>query len=384
MKVALIHDWLIYMRGAEWVLDAICELYPDADLFTLFHAPGTVSPTIENRRLVTSMLQRFPFVTTRYRYYLPLFPLAIERLDLRGYDLVLSSSHCVAKGVITAPEACHISYIHTPMLYVWEDFHQYFGRGARPSAIASVLAHYLKLWDSVSVDRVDYLATISHYLATRIRKRYRREATVIHPPVDAAFYQPSGRPGEFFLVASALVPRKRIDLAIQAFNRLGLPLKIAGRGWGEEERRLRQMAGSNIEFLGWLDREHLRECYRRCRAFVLPQAEDFGIATLEAEACGRPVIAYGKGGALETVVPLTNGHQPEPLAAEAPTGVLFHEQKVECLVEAIRSFISREAVFEPHRIRAHSLQFDKEVFKGQLKRFVEEKLAEWATSAGEG
>ncbi|HWT80362.1 MAG TPA: glycosyltransferase, partial [Candidatus Methylomirabilis sp.] len=226
MKVALVHDWLIYMRGAEWVLEALCELCPGADLYTLFHAPGAVTPTIENRRIITSMLQRFPSVRTRYRYYLPLFPLAIERLDLRDYDLVLSSSHCVAKGVVTAPDTCHISYIHTPMLYVWEDFHDYFGRGARPSGIASLIAHYLKVWDVVSVDRVDYLVTISRYLAARIRKRYRREATIIHPPVNAAFYHLSSRPGEFFLLASALVPRKRVDLAIQAFNRLGLPLKI--------------------------------------------------------------------------------------------------------------------------------------------------------------
>lgn len=382
VKVALIHDWLIYMRGAEWVLEALCELYPEADLYTLFHEPGTVSPTIENRRIVTSMLQRFPFVQTRYRYYLPLFPLAIERLDLRAYDLVISSSHCVAKGVITAPETCHISYLHTPMLYVWEDFHHYFGRGARPPGIASLIAHYLKVWDVVSADRVDYLITISRYLAARIRKRYRREATIIHPPVSAAFYQPSDRPGEFFLLASALVPRKRVDLAIEAFNRLGLPLKIAGRGWGEEERRLRKMAGRNIEFLGWLDREELRECYRRCRAFILPEAEDFGIAALEAQACGRPVIAFAKGAALETVIPL-NGHEAGRSTPGSPTGLFFHEQTVEALVRAIRRFESQEAAFEPRRIRAHSLRFDKEVFKGQMKRFVEEKLAEWAACAGE-
>jgi glycosyltransferase involved in cell wall biosynthesis len=304
MKVALIHDWIIYMRGAERVLEAFCELYPDADLYTLFHRPGTVSPTIEDRRITTSMIQRFPLLHTRYGSYLPLFPLAIERFDLRGYDLVLSSSHCVAKGVITAPETCHISYLHTPMLYVWDDFHHYFPHDARFSGFAALFTHYLKFWDATSASRVDYFVTISRYLARRVLKRYRRRAAIIYPPVATTFYSPGDQDGDFFLVVSALVPRKHIDLAIQAFNRLGLPLKIAGRGWGNEERRLRKMAGPNVEFLGWLDEESVRDYYRRCRALILPGSEDFGIASVEAQACGKPVIAYGKGAALETIIPV--------------------------------------------------------------------------------
>ncbi len=385
MKVALIHDWLIYMRGAERVLEALCELYPDADLYTLFHTPGAVSPIIENRRIITSMIQRLPRVQTWYRRYLPLFPLAIENVDLRGYDLVISSSHCVAKGVITFPETCHISYIHTPMLYVWEQFHQYFGDDARPLGPVSLLAHYLRTWDVLSTGRVDYLIANSRYTATRIWKRYRREAGVIHPPVNVSLYNLSDKTDEFFLLVSALVPRKRIDLAIKAFNLLGLSLRIVGKGWMHEEKRLKEMAHSNVEFLGWRSDTELADLYSRCRALIFPGDDDFGIVPLEAMASGRPVIAYGRRGVLDSVLALnSDGVDVKRLGEfQSPTGVFFYQQTVEALVGAIRLFESREAVFEPHRIRAHSLRFDKEVFKGQLRQFVEEKLAEWTQSTGE-
>jgi glycosyltransferase involved in cell wall biosynthesis len=379
MKVALIHDWLIYMRGAERVLEALCELYPEADLYTLFHIPGAVSPTIENRRITTSVIQRLPRIQTWYRRYLPLFPLAIEGLDLRDYDLVISSSHSAAKGVITAPATCHISYIHTPMLYVWEQFHQYFGEAVRPFGLKSLLAHYLRMWDVLSAGRVDYLIANSRYTATRIWKRYRREAAVIHPPVNVERYNPSAQTDAYFLLVSALVPRKRIDLAIAAFNLLGLPLRIVGRGWTGEEKRLKALAHPNVEFLGWRSDRELAELYSRCRALVFPGEEDFGIVPLEAMASGRPVIAYGRGGVLDTVLPLNaDGVGVECSRGSAPpTGVFFYQQTVEALVQGIRFFEAHEGAFDPDCTRAHSLRFGKEAFKGRIKQFIDAKYVDW-------
>ncbi len=379
MKVALIHDWLIYMRGAERVLEALCELFPDADLYTLFHIPGAVSPTIENRRITTSMVQRLPRLQTWYRRYLPLFPLAIECWDLHGYDLVISSSHSVAKGVITTPETCHISYIHTPMLYVWEQFHHYFGDEARALGLVSLLAHYLRMWDVFSAGRADYLIANSRYTATRIWKRYRREAIVIHPPVNVALYYPSDTTDDFFLLVSALVPRKRIDLAIQAFNLLGLPLRVVGRGWTEEEKRLKALARPNVQFLGWRSDRELADLYGRCRALVFPGEEDFGIVPVEAMASGRPVIAYGKGGVLDSVLPLNANEvdmKRSGISAH-PTGVFFYQQTVEALVEGIRFFEAHEASFDRHFTRDHSLRFGKEAFKRRIKQFIDEKYTDW-------
>jgi glycosyltransferase involved in cell wall biosynthesis len=268
------------------------------------------------------------------------------------------------------------------MLYVWDDFHHYFPQNARFSAFAALLTHYLKLWDATSASRVDYLITISHYLAKRVLKRYRRKATVIYPPVDTNFYSPGGCDDNFFLLASALVPRKQLDLAIQAFNRLGLPLKIAGSGWQEEERRLRKMAGPTVEFLGWLDEARMRDHYRRCRALILPGPEDFGIAPVEAQACGKPVIAYGQGAALETIVPLnprqpSTSHRVTP-DVEHPTGVFFYEPTAEALQQAIGFFETHEVRFDRQCIRKHSLLFDKDVFKGRISKFVMEKVARWS------
>jgi glycosyltransferase involved in cell wall biosynthesis len=366
MRIALVHDWLTGMRGGEKVLEIMCELWPEADLYTLLHVPGSVSPTIENRRIETSFIQKMPRAASWYRNYLPLMPTAIEQFDFHDYDLVLSTSHCVAKGIITPPDTYHISYLHTPMRYVWDLFEEYFsvarvGRFKR--SLISLFANYLRMWDVASSTRVDdYLANSGH-VARRIEKFYRREATVIHPPVDTSRFSVGGAE-DFYLCVTALAPYKRIDLAVQACAKLGCKLKIVGTG--QDAERLKPLAGSNVEFLGWQDDATVAELYQKCRAFIFPGEEDFGITPVEAQASGRPVIAYGRGGALETVRGLNH---------EKPTGVFFARQTVDDLVEAIKTLEEQGERFDPQATREHALGFDNEVFREKIRRHVEEAYA---------
>ena len=363
LRVALIHDWLTGMRGGERCLEVFCELFPEADLFTLLHVPGSVSTVIERRRVTTSFVQRLPAAATHYRYYLPLFPAAVEAFDLRGYDLVLSSSHCVAKGARRAPGARHVSYCFTPMRYVWDLYDDYFGRRARPlvRALMPPVAARLRRWDRRSSDGVDDFIAISRHVASRIERYYGRSADVIYPPVDVQRFEPAdGDAGEFYLVVSALVPYKRLDLAIQAVNRLGRRLLVVGSG--PEERALRALAGPGVEFLGWRSDTEIAELYRRCRALVFPGVEDFGIVPLEAMAAGRPVVAFAAGGALETVVP--------PGGPEPPTGLFFDAQTVDALVDALRRLESGAIAFDPKRLRARAEEFDRPRFKERIAAFL--------------
>ncbi len=373
MRVALVHDWLTGMRGGEKVLEVMCELWPAADLYTLLYVPGQLSPAIERMNIRTSFIQHMPRAARWYRNYLPLMPTAIEQFDLREYDLVISSSHCVAKGVITQPRTCHISYIHTPMRYVWELFEEYFGpqrAGRVKRAIIGVFANYLRLWDVASAQRVDSFVANSRHVARRIAKHYHREAQVIYPPVDTARFSP-GEAGDYYLVVSALAPYKRIDLAIAACAKMGRRLVVAGSG--QDAERLKKAAGPQVEFLGWQSDEQLAGLYRHCRAFLFPGEEDFGITPVEAQASGRPVIAFGKGGALETVCGLDQ---------ESPTGVFFGEQTVDSLTAAIREFEERESSFSPDRIREHALRFDREVFRRELQEYVARVYAEYQIDRG--
>jgi glycosyltransferase involved in cell wall biosynthesis len=366
MKTALIHDWLTGMRGGERCLEVFCEIFPQAHLYTLLHIPGSVSPRIEKMAITTSFIQRLPFAKRGYRKYLPLFPMAIESFNLKGYDLILSCSHCVAKGIITPPDALHISYLLTPMRYIWDMYGEYFG--GKKKRIIPFFTHYLRLWDVTSSQRVDHFLCISNHVANRIKKYYRREAEVIYPPVDANRFSIQDKKEDFFLIVTSFAPYKKVDLAIKAFGQLGYPLKIIGSG--PEEKRLKSMAPSNAEFLGWQPDEVVADYYSRCRALIFPGEEDFGIVPLEAMASGKPVIAYGKGGALEMIVP----HNPKNKREETPTGIFFYEQTVTSLIDAVRQFERIEKEFDPSAIRKHALQWDRENFKKKIKESIFEKI----------
>lgn len=376
MKVAIIHDWLTGMRGGEKCLEVFCELFPAAELYTLLHKPGTVSPIIERHKINTSFVQKIPFAQRYYRHFLPLFPFAIERIALNGVDLILSSSHCVAKNVRVPEGALHISYIHTPMRYVWDQYEAYFGPGrAGLSARAAmrVLRPWLQRKDVSTAARVHFYLANSRHVAERIRKHYRRRASVIHPPVDVRSFEVSTRDDGYYLMVTALAPYKRVDIAIEAFNRIGLPLKILGSGQGE--KRLKRIATPSIEFCGWASDTEVREAYAGCRALVFPGEEDFGIVPVEGMACGKPVIAYGKGGVLETVIPIDGSGADDSGRPEYPTGVLFYEQTAESLIEAVRRFESAHAHFVPGRIREHAQQFNRERFKSEIFEFISAKAA---------
>jgi glycosyltransferase involved in cell wall biosynthesis len=359
------------MRGGERCLEVFSELFPDADLFTLLHVPGSVSPVIEARKITTSFIQRLPGAEERYRAFLPLFPFAIERFDLRGYDLVLSSSHCAAKGARIPKGAFHLSYCFTPMRYVWDRYDDYFGaRAAWPvRVLMPPMAAALRLWDRATASRVHHFVAISRFVAERIARCYGRSAEVIYPPVDVQRFKPSQEAGEFYLVVSALTPYKRVDLAVDAANRLGVRLVVAGSG--PEEARLRARAGPSVKFLGWRSDAEVAELFSRCRALLFPGVEDFGIAPLEAMASGKPVIAFGRGGALETVVPWEPGN-------DAATGFFFAEQTVEALVDAIRRFEANAHRLNPKVLRRHAEQFDRPLFKERIAAWVARRWEEFS------
>lgn len=315
MKVAIVHDWLTGMRGGEKVLEALFGLYPDADLFTLVHRRGSVSPLIEDRRVGRSFVDRLPMAATRYREYLPLMPVAIEQFGFDTYDLVISSSHCVAKSVVVPGRTTHICYCHSPMRYAWDQFGAYFGPdrvGRVASAGLRRAMAALARWDRRTAGRVDRYVANSQYVAGRIDRYYNRMAEVVYPPVDTAFYTPEpARPRVHYLIVSALVPYKRVEVAVEACRLLGRPLVVAGDG--PDRRRLEAIAGPAATFTGAVPAETIRDLYRSAHAVFLPGEEDFGIVPVEAQATGTPVIALGRGGALETVIDgVTGVHAPAP------------------------------------------------------------------------
>ncbi len=361
-RLVLVHDWLTGMRGGEKVLEVFCEMYPNADLLTLFHVRGSVSPTIERLRPRASLLQHLPGVRRFYRYCLPLFPAVIEQFDLDRYDLVISTSHCAAKAVVKTGRARHLCYCLTPMRYAWDQFDEYFGEarvGRTASRALRPVLGALARWDAATAGRVDRYVAISRHVASRIRRYYNRDAVVIYPPVDTAFYRPAGDetviPEDFLLIVSALVPYKRIDIAIEASRLSGVPLRVVGDG-PEREALSRLAAGADVQLLGSLSDTDIRELYRRAAAVLLPGEEDFGIVPVEAQACGRPVIALGRGGALDTVI-------------DNVTGVLVAEPTPEAFVSGIAR--AKQTAFDPHVIRQHALKFDRTEFARSIRSTVE-------------
>ena len=374
-KIALVHDWLTGMRGGEKCLESFCELFPEADVYTLLYFPERVSKTIRSRAVFPSWLNRVYGVEKHYRYFLPLFPTLVEGFDIQGYDVILSSSHCVAKG-INPRGTLHIAYIHSPMRYVWDMHELYFGPGSPWLARMgmALCRKYLQQWDIRSSRQVHYFLANSRNVAAKIQKIYNREAAVIYPPVDVEAFELRDGPGAYYLIVSALVPYKKIDVAIDAFNRLRLPLKIAGDG--PLRKRLQEKAGPTVEFLGWVDQRDLLNLYGDCKALVFPGEEDLGLSPLEAQACGRAVIAYGKGGATETINP-ANALGGLTVHEDEPTGVFFYEPTPTSLIGAVELFEQQRRSFEPKAIRRQARRFSKSRFKEEISRYVDVRLREW-------
>jgi glycosyltransferase involved in cell wall biosynthesis len=362
MRVALIHDCIVHMGGAERVLQNLHAMFPEAPIYTLFCNREVVHQMFPRANVQTSFAQRLPGSARFFRAYFPIYPMAVESFDLTGFDLILSSSFAFAKGVIPPPSACHICYCYTPLRYLWSEYHSLRSTVFRQRwkrLLADPVMSHLRMWDRLSADRVDHFVAISKVTASRIAKYYRRDSTVIHPPVRVKAISPSKTSGDFYLLVSRLMPYKRVDIAVQAFNRLGLPLKIVGTG--PQMAELKHQAKPNVELLGGLSDSILADYYSRCRAFVFPAIEDFGIVMVEAQAYGKPVIACAGGGASEIVI-------------DGETGVLFAEQTPGALIEAKRKF--EDLRFDHERIRQHALQFDESEFRRRILKFIEMKVSE--------
>lgn len=359
MRVAIIHDWLNQYGGAERVLEVLKAMYPEATVFTSMFWPAAMPAEYRNWGIRTSFLDRWPLARTHHMWFLPFYPLAFESFDLTGYDLVISNKSAFCHGVISTPESLHVCYCLTPTRFVWQT-HDYVARegmGALPRLVLPLFLNYLRLWDRAAADRVDVFAAISRAVQARVQKFYRRPSEVIHPPVQVDQFRPAKDTGDYFLVVSRLVPYKRIDLAVQAFTRLGLPLVIIGDG--RDRRKLEALAGPGITFRGRLPDHEVREALSRCRALIFPGAEDFGLVPLEAQAAGRPVIAFAAGGALDTVV-------------EGVTGTFFREPTVESLAEVVARFDPR--AYDPSTIREHARKFDVSLFRARLEAFIERQF----------
>lgn len=360
MRTAIIHDWLVSSGGAERVLEALCEIFPEAPVFTSVCDRNKLPASLNNRDIRTSFIQKFPFSVKMYREYLPLMPMAFESFDLRGFDLIISSSHACAKGVRKPKGALHICYCHTPMRYAWDMYDEYLKienvRGLKKAAVGFLMP-FIRRWDRRNSDRVDHFIANSRFVAKRIKMFYDRESTVINPPVDTKKFRNMGTAGDTYLAVSRLVPQKRTDIVIEAFNRSGRPLKVIGTG--RDEAGLKKMAGDNIIFMGFVSDGELARCLSTSRALVFASYEDFGLVPLEAQAAGCPAIVYGKGGASESIIP-------------GKTGIIFEEQSVDCLLDAVNRFESMK--FDRALIKEHAALFDKDAFKSKMIELIEEKM----------
>jgi len=367
VKLAIVHDYLNQMGGAEKVVEVFHDMYPSAPIFTSVYIPENVSEKFKTADIRTSFMQKLPFVRKFSRHYLATYPYAFELFDFSEYDIILSSSSAFAKGAITGPDTCHICYCHTPMRFAWQYF-SYIERERLSAPVRLILpyiVHRVRRWDEITVNRVDHYVANSREVERRIRKYYRRNSTVICPPVETNRFRVTEEDDGSFVIMSRLLAYKRVDVAIQAANMLRFPLKIIGAG--RDEKRLKEMAGPTVEFLGRLSDADVQTCLQRCRALIFPGLEDFGIVPVEAMACGKPIIAYGRGGALDTVI-------------DGVTGLFFAEQTAESLVKAIDAF--RPDEFDPYQIRKHAETFDVSVFRRKMKQFIEEKYEQHQANYG--
>jgi glycosyltransferase involved in cell wall biosynthesis len=365
LRIAIVHEWFTGMRGGEKCVEALCEMFPGAGVFALLHVPGSVSPVIERAGIHTTFVQHLPRAAQAYRYYLPLFPTAVRQFDLSGFDVVISSHHCVAKSVRTKPGTLHLCYCYTPMRYLWDKYDDYFSReraGVLTRIGMRVFRGYLRRSDLRTASHPHHFIAISRNVQGRIANIYRRDADIIYPPVDVDRFSPSENDGGYYLVVSAFVPYKRVDLAIAACAASGDPLVVVGDG--PELARLKAIAAPNIRFVGWVSDEQLREYYAGCSALLFPGEEDFGIVPVEALSAGKPVIAYGKGGALETI--------------DDSTGVFFDTQSVDSLLGAMARF--REKKFSPATLHQSALRFTRKKFQDEMRRYIERRWLEFRNS----
>jgi glycosyltransferase involved in cell wall biosynthesis len=365
MKIAIVCDWLVTLGGAEKVLSEMLTCFPQADLFAVVDfLDNKQREQFANKSATTTFIQKLPFAKKKYRSYLPLMPLAIEQLDLTNYDVILSSSHAVAKGVITGPNQVHISYIHSPMRYAWDLQHQYLRESGldkkRIGYLARYFLHKLRLWDTRSANGVDHFIANSNFIAKRVQKTYRRHADVIYPPVDISQFKPQGQKEDFYVTASRFVPYKRIDLIVESFRNMP-DKKLIVIGDGPDANKIKSKAGSNVTLLGYQANAVLVDHLQRAKAFIFAAEEDFGILPLEAQACGTPVIAYGKGGALETVRGLDH---------DKPTGIFFSEQTTHAIQQAVANFETNYSCFNAENCVENAKQFSPELFREKLINFV--------------
>lgn len=358
LNIALVHDWLTNYAGGERVLFEMSELFPKAPIFTSVFDPKGAKP-FKGKDVRPSFLQKYPFLKSKRELLVPLTPFAFEQIDLSKFDLVLSSCSMASKGVLTKPGAIQICYCHTPSRYLWEPEVDSRAKSGLFSGLRQKVAHNMRIWDRVAADRVDYFIANSNYIAKRIKKYYQKDAIVVYPPVDIKAYEPGGKKEvkDYFLFVSRLVRYKKCDLVIDAFNDLGLPLKVIGQG--PDKKYLEEKAKKNIEFLGYLSNEEMKKYYQEAKAFVFAAEEDFGIVPVEAMACGRPVIAYSGGGVKESVV-------------DGVTGVLFHEQTPQCLIDTVKNF--NADIYDQAKIRAQAEKFSKEVFRKKYLEAIEKIL----------
>ncbi|MCK5506131.1 MAG: glycosyltransferase family 4 protein [Thermodesulfovibrionia bacterium] len=373
MKTAIIHEWLVNYAGSERVLEQIVKLFPDADLFCqVDFLPDSERGFILNKKAVTSFIQNLPLAEKKYRSYLPLMPFAVRRFDVSGYDVIISNSHSVAKGVRKNPGQVQICYCHTPMRYAWDLKEQYLKESGLNSGVKGPIVKFIlnriRNWDYNTAQQVDHFIANSYYIRDRIRRSYGRDAAVIYPPVDVDSFQLNENKDKYFLAVSRMVPYKKMDLIVESFSEAGLPLVVIGDG--PDLEKVKNKAGKNIDFLGFQDGSVLKEYMQKARAFVFAAEEDFGIVPVEAQACGTPVIAFGKGGITETVIPYREaegGDQPPP------TGIFFEEQTPAALISAVKEFMTVEDKFDPYEIRKNAERFGIERFRKEFKEYLKEK-----------